>query len=126
MLTSIVNLLTNFAAACQPGAGGGFLGFPTWYQYLEGEIDTSGKCSVVFDFPNDFGAILLAIFEIILRIGALAAVGFVIYGGFQYILSHGEPDRLKAARGTIINAIVGLVITLFATAFVNLIAGSLT
>lgn len=121
MLQIATSLLTNLAAACTPGSGGNILGFPTWYKYLEGET-VAGKCSVVMNFPDDIGAILLAVFEIILRLGAVVAVGFVIYAGFQLILAQGDSERVKGARSTIINAMIGLVITIFATAIVNLIA----
>jgi len=41
------------------------------------------------------------------------------------VLSRGEPENTKAARGTIVNALIGLVIAASATAIVNLIAGNL-
>lgn len=111
----------QFAAACQPGSGGGLLGIPTWYKYLGGD-SSDGRCVPVFTIPDDIGAVLLAVFEILLRIGALVAVGFIIYAGFQLILAQGEPERIKGARSTIINALIGLIITILATAVVNLIA----
>lgn len=125
-MISLTNLVSRFAAACQPGDGGGFLGMPTWYKYLDGE-EVSGKCTVVFDptATADIGKILLAAVEIILRIGGLVAIAFIIYGGFRYILSQGEPDKAKTARQTIINALIGLIITILATAIVNLVTGSL-
>jgi hypothetical protein len=116
----ITNLLHNFAAACTPGEGGLFL--PTWYKYLgrEENLDT-GKCTVVMTFPDDIGKILLAVVEIILRVGGIIAVGFVIYGGFRYITSQGEPENTKSARQTITNALIGLVITTIATVSVAFI-----
>ena len=68
----------------------------------------------------------MAGFEIILRIGSVVAIGFVIFGGFQYIISQGEPERIKNSRTTIINAIVGLVVTIFASAIVSLIGNAIT
>lgn len=118
------SLINQFAAACQPGAGGGMLGIPTWYKYLGGD-SSDGKCVPIFTIPDDIGAVLLAVFEIILRVGALVAVGFIIYGGFQFILAQGEPDRIKGARSTIINSLIGLIITILATAVVNLIANNI-
>lgn len=98
-----------------------FLGFPTWYKYLDFE-EGSEDCDITFDVKKDIGKVLLAVFEIILRVAGLVAVGFVIFGGFQYLISQGEPDRIKGARTTIINAIIGLAIAISATAIVNLIA----
>lgn len=124
MLNSV---LTRFAAgaACTPGSGG-FDFIPTWYKYLEGET-VNGKCSPVIDLkdhPEQIARILMAIFEILLRLGGMVAFAFIIYGGFQYLTAQGEPDKAKSARTTIINAIVGLVLTLMATVIVNLVAGT--
>jgi hypothetical protein len=102
-----------------------FLGFPTWYKYLDFE-EGSADCNINFDVKKDVGKVLLAIFEIILRVAGLVAVGFVIYGGIQYVISQGEPDRIKGARTTIINAMIGLAIAISATAIVNLVAKSIT
>lgn len=115
----ITSLMTRFAA-CDPG---GIL--PTWYKFLK-ETTVAGKCTPDFTFPDDVGRILLAIFEILLRIGGIAAVVFIIYGGFQYLTSQGEPDKAKAARTTIINSLVGMVIAIMATVIVNLVAGNIT
>lgn len=107
----------------------GFLSFPTWYKYLDKAPGAGGRCDIAV--PKDAEGntridqvvtpVLLAIFEIILRIGGIAAVGFIIFGGFQYLISQGEPDRTKGAKNTILNAVIGLVITLSASAIVNLI-----
>ncbi len=64
----------------------------------------------------------IALVEIMLRIAGLVAVGFVIYGGFRFIVSQGEPENAKAARETIMNAIIGLIITIVAAAVVNFVA----
>ncbi len=117
------DVLTQFAAACQTK---GIPILPSWYKYLPGEKDDTGRCSPEFNFPDDIGAILLAIVELLLRIGTIAAVAFVIYGGFLYMTSQGEPDKAGAAKHTIVNAIIGLVITLVATGVVSFIGGRLT
>ena len=112
-----------------------FLGLPTWYKYLTVVSDGSGGCDIKLpadskdagkvDFGQAVGRIGLAVIEVLLRVGAMVAVGFIIYGGFRYILSQGEPDAIKKAQGTIINSVIGLVITIFATAIVNLVGGIL-
>lgn len=105
------------------------LGFPTWFRYLE----LDGECNVVgprniggFDWPKAAGYVAVAILEILLRIGALVAVGYVIYGGFKFITSQGEPENAKNARNTIINAIIGLVITIASSSIVAFVANRLT
>lgn len=97
-----------------------FLDLPTWYKYLKPEF-TNGNCELHMKFPEDISKVGLAIVEILLRLGGLVAVGFVIYGGFKYITSQGEPEKTKNGRQTIINAIIGLMITIIATIAVSFI-----
>jgi len=118
MFALLMNPIYQFAAVC--GNKSTFLGFPTWYKYLHTE-NLAGQCTVDFSFPGDISKILLAVVEIMLRIGALIAVGFVIYGGYRYILSQGNSDQQSAARDTIINAVIGLVITILATGIVTFV-----
>lgn len=106
---------------CATAENPSFLSFPTWYKFLAQSPGAGGKCELSVKIPDDAPKILLAIFEIILRVSGLAAVGFVIYGGFQYLLSQGEPEQTKGAKSTILNAFIGLVITMLATAIVNII-----
>jgi hypothetical protein len=98
-----------------------FLGFPTWYKYIIDPASSTTECILKFDPRTDIPKLLLAVFEIILRVGGLVAVGFIIYGGIQYLISQGEPEKTKGARTTIINALVGLFISMSAVAIVNLI-----
>lgn len=102
---------------------------PTWYQYLDGEADFQGICRPILNLKdnlqNSVVAVLLGVFEIIIFIAAIIAVAFVLVGGFQYMLSQGEAERSKNARTTIINALIGLAITLSATAIVKLIGQTL-
>src|ERR1700722_14954688 len=114
-------ILTHFAAACP---GGALLVFPSWYEYLPGTTDANGLCTPGISGLNDIWLIVAAVIEILLRIAALAAVGFVVFGGFQYITSLSEPDKTKRARETIIYAAVGLAIAILSMAIVNVIAGS--
>jgi hypothetical protein len=57
---------------------------------------------------------------------ALMAAGyiatfFILYGGFKYLTSQGTPTIIAEARTTILDAIIGLVISIIAIGFVNFI-----
>lgn len=121
MISLLTSNIQRFAASCP--AGDGALSFlPTWYKYLDGSPDIStGKCTVAFNYPDDIGRILLALTDILLRVGGLVAVCFVIYGGFHYITSQGHPEDTKSARQTIVNAMIGVVITTIATVVVSFV-----
>jgi hypothetical protein len=108
-----------------------FFRMPTWYQYLDYDPAT---CDVKFCVlgNNDGGCtkssiplVLLALIDIALRIGALVAVAFVIIGGIKFVTSQGEPDSVKSARNTVLNALVGLAIAIVATPVVVFIGTQL-
>lgn len=122
MLSILSAPLERFAAACQPPES--FFGFPTWYRYLEGQTDAIDptKCIPKID-PSvgfqGFLAIGLGIVDMVLYLGGIVAVVFVIYGGFLYMTSQGEADKTAAAKNTILNAIIGLIIVLFSVVIVG-------
>ncbi len=126
LLTSTANqALIRFAEAV-PCKGGDFFGLPPWYKYLQCDKDSTGALSPIFHFPADIWLIAVAIVEMLLRIGGMAAVGYVIYGSIRYITSQGEAENTAAAKSTIMNAIIGLVIILVALVAVNFVGGQLS
>lgn len=117
---------------CDPGVFS--LGIPPWYKYLNVGLDsgTGDECAILpfigdtsFDWGKALPRIGLAVTEILLRVGGLVAVAFTIYGGIRYILSQGEPDATKKAKGTIVGASIGLVIAMFASVIVGFIGAVL-
>jgi ABC-type Fe3+ transport system permease subunit len=54
-------------------------------------------------------------------IAIVLSVIFVFYGGITFILSGGKEEKVKSAMNTIRYAIIGLVVTVFATTFIALI-----
>ena len=120
MLPSLFN---NFAAACTPNTS--FFGLTEWYRYLDSETDALGKCVPIINGLNDFWLIGLAIIDSLLKVAAMVAIGFVIYAGIQFVVSQGQPDKVKAARETILNAVIGLAIALVAVGVVSYIGNTL-
>lgn len=99
-----------------------FLTLPPWYDGL------SSDCKRIDNkiAPQKFVPILLSnIVEIILQLVGYVAVGFIIYGGFMYMIATGEPQKLAGAKSTILNAIIGLIIAIFAVVIVNFISARL-
>lgn len=56
-------------------------------------------------------------------IGAIAVI-MIIYGGIRYTTSAGDSSHVKAAKDTILYAVVGLVVAILAYAIVNFVVGS--
>ena len=121
-------------SACDKSSS--FLSIPTWYKYLDVQMK-NGSCTVVVPTIKDadgstkvnvvslLSKVALAIVEIALYVAGLVAVGFIIFGGFKFILSNGEPDRAAGARTTIINALVGLMIAILATGIVSFLGSNI-
>ncbi len=118
-------------AQCDEDRAKTFLGiFPTWYKYVNtytpSDSSPDKSCGFGTIEPGTFSVQLgLAIIDILLRAGALAAVIFIIIGGYKYISSQGEPKNIEAALATIVNAVIGLAIVLLATVLVAFIGNSL-
>ncbi len=93
-----------------------FFGIKPWYQYVPTKSLPTG-CQFDFSLVGIGGIwlILAGIIDILLRVGALVAVGYFIYGAFKMVTSQGSPEGVKSARETMTNALIGLVITILAT-----------
>lgn len=79
-----------------------------------GGCDASG-------LPSGVNGIIDTLFTVA---GAIAVV-ILIVGGIRYITSTGDSQRIKAAKDTILYAIIGLVVVIVARAIVGFVAGSL-
>jgi Type IV secretion system pilin len=125
----LTNLISHpvFATSCEASSKvSSFLSFPTWYKYLPSAVDpNTGLCSPQLGSINDVWLIVAAVIEILLRVAALMAVGLIIYGGISLMLSQGDPQQTNNGRNTIISAVVGLIICIFASIIIAFIAGSL-
>lgn len=114
-----------------PGCEKGFLGLRPWYSGLSVN-GVDGKCAIGSPVGGDDGlpafvwTIILNILADLAGIVGYAAVLAIIYGGFQFIMSNGEPGKVAKGKTTITSAVIGLAITLLATIIVNTILGIIT
>ncbi len=60
---------------------------------------------------------------LVLVIGGVAVL-IIVVGGFMYILSAGDANNTKRAKDTILYAVIGLVIALFAQAIISFVIGA--
>lgn len=118
-----LNMPMTASASC-----GEFLGFPAWYDGL-----TDGDCEM--KSPSDVqGGLNAYIWRIVLNVIGivLVAVGyisiiFIMYGGLIMIkgltgVSPGSPEMAATSRKMILNACIGLMISLTAITIVSFIA----
>ncbi|MEO5499434.1 MAG: hypothetical protein ABIR46_02970 [Candidatus Saccharimonadales bacterium] len=108
-------IATTANAACQQRV---LFTFPAWYKGV-----TDGNCNIKIDQLNDFWVIVMNFIEMLLQVVAYVSVGFIVWGGFKYIKSEGEPAKITEAKSAILNAVIGLVIALMSVAIVEYVQG---
>jgi Type IV secretion system pilin len=97
---------------------------PAWHKYLD--IDP-GTCELSsFTFPGDIWKIGIALVEIVLRVAGMVAFGTVVYAGFKFVMSRGNPSEAAKARQSIIDAVIGVAIASVATVLVSFLGRTLS
>ena len=86
----------------------------TQFYFQSGSSDTlSGALSEIW----------VRAFDIIYLLLGVAAIVMLIYAGIQYITAGGAPDKVKKARGTIFNVVLGIIILGASYSIINFIIG---
>jgi hypothetical protein len=67
------------------------------------------------------GGTITGIIQLFLQIAGLIAVFMIIYGGFQYITARGDDKIVAAAKKTLANSIIGLVIIILSYVIIRII-----
>lgn len=65
------------------------------------------------------------VIKVMITIGGVIAVIVIIIGGLRYMTSSGEQANIKAAKDTILYAVIGLVVTIVAFAIVTWVVSKL-
>jgi len=103
----------------------GLLGSPFVYAQEKLKNSVHGKGSqfneasnvfginIVQDVPT-LGVIIGNVINIIFGFLGVGLVLVIIYSGFMYMTSQGEPEKAKKARRTLVNAIIGAAIVILA------------
>ncbi len=135
LVAGVYLLPATAQAVLAPGCTSPILGLPSWYEYLDVGPKNGDDCAIIgptvpadptsIDWERAVPRVVMAVIQIMLRLAGLVAIGFTIYGGFRYILSQGEPEATKNAKGTIVGASIGLVIALFAATVVGFVGNIL-
>jgi hypothetical protein len=111
------------------------LGLRPWYRGVVTR-DSSGSCTIGKIAQDENGNTKLAgfVWVIILNlmydaslVSSIVATGFIIWGGYKYIMSEGDPSRVMTGKKIITGAVIGLVLTISASVIsdtlVNVISG---
>lgn len=103
--------------------------FPAWYDGLtddKGNVLSPGDPCLGSDSGKRFGKwltiIAMNIVSMLLYIVGYASLIFIIYGGFKYMINGDNSGGTVAARKTIQNAVIGLVLSIMSVSLVSFIA----
>lgn len=66
------------------------------------------------------------ILDMIFPIAGLIAVGMIIYGGYMWIISGGDPSKKQVAQGTLTWAVLGLVFLYLIKALLDILINFIT
>ncbi|MDD3711805.1 MAG: hypothetical protein PHP37_04360 [Patescibacteria group bacterium] len=75
---------------------------------------------------TNWSSVSQAIINTLLLIIILAAFIGLIYAGYQYITSEGNPEKAQTAKATILGSIIALILAASAYAIVTFIYGKIT
>jgi len=78
--------------------------------------------------PGQVGSIAEIVNKVMPIVYGLVGVGLFglfVYGGFLWLTSTGEPEKVKKAMDTMVNAVIGTVIIVFAYLAVRIVGGVL-
>lgn len=87
---------------------------------------TAGDCDEGSGDGETFADLAKRIIDIFSVVVGTVSVIMIIIGGFRYIISGGSGDGVKGGKDTILYAIIGLVIVLFAQVIVRFVLTNAT
>lgn len=70
---------------------------------------------------GDLAQVILRLINYVLAVVGVIALAYLVYGGFMYITSAGNEEKVEAAKLIIINAVIGIVVIGVAAAVVNFV-----
>ncbi len=90
---------------------------------IAGEASKQGLQGASMHSRSDggFGVFFSNIMSVAMTVAAILVLGFLVWGGIEWITSAGEKGKVESARNKISNAITGLIILAATTAIFMLI-----
>ena len=87
---------------------------------LESGINSAKGTGAPDNVTEDDGLIKKVVNLLLWAIGIISVI-MIIIGGIRYAISNGDSNQVTAAKNTIMYAVIGLVIAIFAYAIVNFV-----
>ena len=107
-------LVVVFSAGAQAQIGSGG---------VSGGVDSAHGSGMPTNLVEGDSSIINNIINIMLYAVGVLSVIMLIFGGIRYVVSGGQKDKVTDAKNTILYAIVGLLIAIFANAIIQFVLG---
>ena len=69
--------------------------------------------------------LIIRIINLLLGVAFVVAILFVVYGGYQYVVSGANPELAKKGRATITNALIGIAVIVLSYVLVSVVNNTL-
>lgn len=90
-------------------------------QFDPGELSNIEQETVPNFAGETIGEVVSVLLLYVVPFAGLAMLLYLLYGGYQYLLSRGDPKAVQQAQGTITTAIIGFIIVFAAYWIVQII-----
>lgn len=84
-------------------------------------VSPTAACDSKAKTQNRLTKVIKVVIQILSLVGGIIAVIMLIVGGLKYVTSQGDSNAAASAKNTIIYAVVGLVIVVFAQIIVRFV-----
>lgn len=106
----MIGMFSAFAPAVSAGNG---------IDICAGEGSGSVYCNNKSDGEDKVNGIIGSIVQVLLTAVGIISVIMIVIGGIMFATSSGDAQKTAKARNTILYAVIGLVVSIFAAAIVN-------
>ena len=98
-----------------------FLGMTSWDCGISNFQDDGDSSTNQKILENNIVIILANVLNDLAVLAAYLVLGFVIYGGYMYIFSSGDPGKIQNGKKTLTRAFIGLAIVILTNVILNAI-----
>ena len=93
-------------------------------RYLAQQVCIGGQCVTGALDPNikTVGDLVNRVVQFLIPLAAIILLIVFIWGGYDYMMSQGSPEKVKSAQAKITTGIIGLVLLLISYIIVRLIS----
>jgi hypothetical protein len=93
--------------------------------FAQGTIQIAPQKPDEVNAPTNIQALVNNVIRIFFVVGGVMVVIMLLWGAVEWIMSGGNKEKVAAARGKIINALIGLVILALAFLIANVVGGAI-